>query len=354
MLNQYHNPVIQLDTSEIVASVDAWDKLRNKAVFITGANGMLGRYCVYTLLKLNDEQGIGVHVIANVRSLERGEAVFGDLVERDDFELKVQSVDESISYEESVDFLIHAASQASPYYFDNDPVGTIKANTLGVFNTLDFARAKGASYLFVSTREIYGQPLPDQEWFVESDWGQVNPVDVRSCYSEGKRAGETIVVSYKKQYDMDVKIARLSHTYGPGLSLSDARVQAGFAAAIMNDKDIVLKSTGALQRTYTYIADATAALFYILLQSDDLVYNIAARNALVTIKELAEAFIAARPEKHLQLVFDLDDKQAKAGWSPVTGGNLDSSRLENLGWQPNVTLLEGIDRTLSFFEFVDN
>ncbi|MDR1774981.1 MAG: NAD-dependent epimerase/dehydratase family protein [Actinomycetes bacterium] len=351
MSNLYTNRVIADDLRVVADSPDIADKLRGTTVMITGASGMLGLYCAFICLHLNDRFDAGIKVIALVRNQRKARQVFGDTANRSDLDLLVADVSDPIDYAGPLDYVIHAASQASPTYFEQDPVGTIKANTLGVINTLDLARDRHArGYLFVSTREIYGQPTAGTEWITEDDWGHVNPLDVRSCYSEGKRAGETIVVSYAHQYDVPVKIARLSHTYGPGMGIDDARVQAFFARSVLDGTDIVLKSTGQLQRTYTYVADAAAAIYHVLLKTDGVTYNIADTDSLVTIKELAETFIAARPDKHLNLQFDLSPDAARAGWSPVTGGNLDCSRLTATGWQAQFHLVDGVNRTLSFFE----
>jgi len=341
----YTNPVVQRDLSRIIAEGTQWQRLVGTTVVVTGANGMIGSYAALTLLGLNDEAELGVHVVAVVRNREKAEGVFADVIDRDDFELVEADVSDPLAYDGPADFVIHAASQAQPKLFDSDPVGTIKANTMGVINTLDLAVAcKARGYLFVSSREIYGQPDPGQEWFKESDWGRVDPLDVRSCYSEGKRAGETICAAYRHQYGVDAKVARLSHTYGPGMSPSDGRVQAAFLKNLLDGEDIVLRSTGALTRTYTYVADAAAALFWVLLSGQEIAYNIADETSLVSIRELAETFAAARLGEPLSVVFDIPEEQRLAGWSTITSGNLDASRLRGVGWAPKVSLAQGVSQ----------
>jgi nucleoside-diphosphate-sugar epimerase len=341
----YLNPVVQSDLAQIVAHGVEWDRLAGQTVVVTGANGMLGSYAALVPLKLNDDQSLGVRVVAMVRNRAKGDAVFGDVLDRPDFELFEQDAGEPFTYDGAADYIIHAASQARPDLFDKDPVGTIRANTMGAFHTLDLAVAKGAKgYLFISSREIYGQPDPGQELFVESDWGRVDPLDVRSCYSEGKRAAETICRSYQHQYGVNAKVARLSHTYGPGMLPTDTRVQAAFLSNLLHGEDIVLKSTGALTRTYTYVADAASALYWILLRGTEMAYNIADQGSMVSIRELAEVFAAAAPGGGLRVVFDVAEQQRVAGWSPVTAGNLDAGRLRALGWKPQVGLAAGVSR----------
>jgi UDP-glucuronate decarboxylase len=347
----YDNAVLQRDLAQIVSQGIRWDRLAGQTIVITGANGMLGSYAALAPLKLNDEKDLDVRVVAMVRSRAKGEAVFADVLGRPDFELVEQDASEPMTYAGAADFIIHAASQARPDLFDKDPVGTIKANTMGAFHTLDLAVARGTKgYLFISSREIYGQPDPGQELFVESDWGRVDPLDIRSCYSEGKRAAETICRSYQHQYGVDAKVARLSHTYGPGMLPSDTRVQAAFLSNLLRGEDIVLKSTGALTRTYTYVADAVSALYWILLDGTEMAYNIADQGSMVSIRDLAEVFAAAAPGAGLKVVFDIPKDQSVAGWSPVTAGNLDASRLRSLGWAPRVSLADGVRRWAEYVE----
>jgi nucleoside-diphosphate-sugar epimerase len=347
----YRNAVVQSDLAQVISQGIDWDRLAGQTVVVTGANGMLGSYSALVPLKLNDERDLGVRVVALVRSRAKGEAVFGDVLARADFELIEQDVGQPFTYDGAADYIIHAASQARPDLFDKDPVGTMRANTMGAFHTLDLAVAKGAKgYLFISSREIYGQPDPGQELFVESDWGRVDPLDVRSCYSEGKRAAETICRSYRHQHGVNAKVARLSHTYGPGMLPSDTRVQAAFLSNLLNGEDIVLKSQGTLTRTYTYVADAASALYWILLNGTEMAYNIADQGSMVSIRELAEVFASAAPGGGLKVVFDISEEQRVAGWSPVTAGNLDASRLRALGWTPQVGLPEGVRRWAQFVE----
>jgi nucleoside-diphosphate-sugar epimerase len=344
----YLNEIVRGDLAAITSQDASWERLAGKTVVVTGANGMMGSYAAFIPLYLNDTRNIGARVVAMVRNRAKAESVFADVLDRDDFDLVEQDAGEPIAYDGPADFIIHAASQARPDLFTSDPVGTIKANTIGAFHTLDLAvAAKAEGYLFISSREIYGQPDPGQAWFTESDVGRVDPLDVRSCYSEGKRAAETVCVSYRHQYGVDAKVARLSHTYGPGMLTSDTRVQAAFLNNLLEGRDIVLKSTGALVRTYTYVADAASALYWILLDGKEVAYNIADLESLVSIRELAETFAAAATPK-LEVVFDIPEAQIAAGWSPVTGGNLDAARLRALGWTARVQLAEGVRRWADF------
>jgi len=193
------------------------------------------------------------------------------------------------------------------------------------------------------------QPGEGQEFFYEDTYGFVDQLNPRSCYSEGKKAAETMCASFKAEYGLNVKIARLAHTYGPGMSIYDGRVQADFLKNIVHNENIVLKSMGTAVRTYTYISDATAGMFRILLDSDDIVYNIGNESCKVSIRELAEIMVDIYPERGLKLVFDIPEGGTK-GTAPYTLGILSSEKLRAIGWNPKYSVKEGFKRTLEFLE----
>lgn len=337
--------VVNEDLARIAGQSIEWEQLSAATVAVTGASGMLGSYLVLGLLKANDIHNLGLHVIAFARNDAKLRRVLGDAVERDDLTVAIQDVAEEILDAPRADFVIHAASQASPKYFAEDPVGTIRANTVGVFNTLDYALRSGSRrFVLVSTREIYGQPVDGGATsFTEDDWGRVNPLDVRSAYPEGKRAGETIAVAYQAQHGIDVRVARLAHTYGPGMDVMDGRVQAAFLSDVLEERDIVMQSAGLLTRTYTYVADAASAIITLLVRGDDIAYNIADDEALVSIRELAELFNGVDGRSDREVIVKAEDSPAQ-GWSKVSAGVVDSARLRGIGWRPSFSIVDGVER----------
>lgn len=341
------NRILNEDMLDIIRQPVNWEKLENKTVMITGASGMVGSYFVRTLLKLNEVRDMNIHVVCVARNTGKiGEDIRLDRAA----EILSHDVTQPFEYDKKIDYIIHAASPASPLIMQDHPVGTIAANVLGTYYTLELAREKNAEgYMFISSREIYGQPDEDQEFFTEDTYGFVDPLNPRSCYPEGKKAAETMCASYKDEYGLNVKAARLAHTYGPGMSIYDGRVQADFLKNVLFREDIVMKSEGLPVRTYTYIADAIAGMFLILLNGTDIAYNIGDENAKISIRGLAELLVKITPERNLSVRFDIPEGGTK-GCAPFTLGILDSSKLRALGWNPTNTIEEGFKRTIEYLE----
>ena len=341
------NRVLEDDLKTIIAEDLSWEKLKNKTVMITGASGMVGSYMLYVLLMLNDEKHYGIKVDAVMRNVNK---LPEEVRNREDVNVVVADVTKDIPDVGDIDYIIHAASPESPLIMQNQPVETIAANTIGTFKTLELAKEKNAEgYLFISSREIYGQPDEGQEFFYENTYGFVDQLNPRSCYSEGKKAAETMCVCFHEEYGLNTKIARLAHTYGPGMSIYDGRVQADFLKNVYHNEDIVLKSEGTAVRTYTYIADAIAGMYRILLDSEDIVYNIGNEAGKVSIRDLAEILVSIYPERGLKLVFDIPEGGTK-GTAPYTLGILSSEKLRKLGWNPKYSVKDGFKRTLEYLE----
>lgn len=340
------NNILVEDAQNILKQPLSWEKLKDSKVLVTGASGMLGSYVTRTVVTLKEKEGWDIDIYALVRNPQK---LPEDI--RDKVTVIRQSVTEPIDTEVKFDYIVHAASPASPLIMKDDPVGTIAANTLGAFYTLELARKSDAKgYIFISSREIYGQPYDGQKEFTEETYGFVDPLSPRSCYPEGKKAAETMCASFAQQYGLNVKIARLAHTYGPGMSINDGRVQADFLRDVVNNRDIVLKSEGRPIRTYTYVSDAVSAIFRILLDSDEMVYNISSPESTVSIRQLAETLVEAYPERGLKLVFDIPEDSGNTGAAPFTLGILNSDKLQALGWKPRYSLRDGLVRTVEYLE----
>lgn len=342
------------DICEITSADIAWNRFKNKSVFITGAGGFIGSFLVLSLLARNDLYNDNIKVIALVRNEKRAAEKYGDLLKRDDFVLCVQDVSEEIKSEKA-DFVIHAASQASNIQFENDPVGTINANLMGTANVLNFAKkSESESTLIISSLKVYGKLYNGKNSISEDDIGYIDFTSYKNCYAVGKRASETLAASYSKQYGMDIKIARPSYIYGAS-SLDDDRVWAQFIANIVRKQNILLKSNGAANRSFCYVTDTVTALLIILLEGENAVpYNISYEKSDVTIRGFAKAACEVFPERNITLSFanPEDEEEPTTDSLPLaqTPEILNNTRLLTLGWKPLVDLKEGIKRSVNILE----
>jgi len=345
------SPVIGHDLDEILDRDLPWDRLSGATVLVTGASGMLPSYALYSLLGLNDRHGAGITMHGLVRNEAKARRLLADVLDRPDFHLVVHDVSQPLELPGPLDYVIHGASAARPVLHGAEPVATIKANLLGAINLLDLSVAKRSrGFALMSSAEVYGAQPPGADLIEEQSYGGFDILNPRACYAEGKRAAETICAVYQAQYGIECRIARFGHVYGPGMALDDGRVQADFAANVVAGQDIVLNSDGSAVRTYTYVADAIAGLFYALLRGDQMAYNIADPRGLVSIRRLAELFTQVRPGRGLRLVFT-SESDARS-YSPAKRQGLSSERLAALGWRPVVSLPAGLDRMVTELEAV--
>ena len=343
------NYIIDGDAEQIIRENNGLNELFNTTIMITGASGMVGSYFLYTLVKLNEDYSANIKILPLVRNLNK---LNTDIINKDYVHPIVQDVIDEINYDGDVDYIVHAAGPASPKIMREKPVETNFANTLGSANTLMFAKEHNTKgYLFISSREIYGDPNENQKYFTEDGrLGFIDPLIPRNGYAEGKKAAENMCVGFKSEYGLNTKIVRLAHTYGPGMSVDDGRVQADFLKNVLNDEDIVLKSDGSSVRTYTYISDAISAMFTVLLKSKDIVYNIADERNEISIRQLAETMVQIYPEKGLKLVFDIEDDE-NSGYAPFKFGILSTEKIKNeLNWSAKYSVKEGFKRTLEFLQ----
>jgi len=347
----FSDEIIQDDMKILYQQKLPYEDFRDKTILITGASGMLAVYLVYFMMYLNRILGYRIHVVALVRNEQKAWKKFGEFKNDDHFCLLVQDVCDKIELDISVDYIIHAAGNASPYFIINDPVGIVKANTLGTLNVLEFAqRVKSKKVLYLSTREVYGKMNDDVEEIPEELFGSLDPLEFRSCYPESKRISESILQSYYRQYDVPFCVVRIAHSYGPGMNIdNDGRVMADFMADVCNNRNIVLKSTGDAERAFCYITDAVSGMLYALLKGEcGEAYNVANEKEPKPIREVAQLMIGVYPEKHLKVVFDIP-ASAGEGYSKMGRVRLNTSKLEKMGWRCQVDLATGIKKTVDYF-----
>jgi len=343
------NNIIKEDIARIITGFNDWDRFRDKTVLISGANGFLPSYLVETFLALH--KSYNTSVIALVRNKEKAEKRFSHLLNNSNLKIWVQDVSEPVHIEDKIHFVIHAASQASPKYYGIDPVGTLNANVLGTINLANLARKNEVeSFLYFSSGEVYGQ-VKDEEMPVKEDtFGSLNCANVRACYGESKRMGETICVCYHAQYGVNARIVRPFHTYGPGIALDDGRVYADLVADVVNKRNIILKSDGSAIRPFCYLTDATIGFLTILTKGENgLAYNIGNPQEEYSILELSKILVGLYPELNLEVMINNPITNASYLKSPILRNTPSIDKAMQLGWKPETSVVEGFRRTIASF-----
>lgn len=340
------NSVVREDLREILKEDLSWEDFRGKTVLVSGASGILPSYMVETLLILN-MRGYDIHVIGLVRNVEKARHRFADWSEAEGLTLLQHDVCKPLVLEEPVDYIIHAAGQASPKFYGIDPVGTAEGHALGTANLLRLAAEKHVrGFLYFSTCSVYGYVADGV--IDESYVGRVDPMELRSCYPEGKRLGETLCVAYHHQYGVPVKILRIAHTYGPRMPLDDGRVFADFVGNILRGENIELNSDGSAVRPMLYLSDAVRAYFRVLLLGNDgEAYNVVSDEE-TSILHLAKTLVELYPEKHLRVTHKPMGKgYLQSGEKHL---HISAAKLKELGWKQHYSIREGFHRTVESYQ----
>jgi len=313
------NQIIDEDTKYIASATLPWDKLNGKTALISGANGYVPAYFVYSLLKRNDLFGSKIKVIALCRNEKKAKERFGEFLRRKDFKLLIQDACEPIRLEEPVHFFIAAASPANISTRLDKPADTFLTNVKGCYNILEFARKnKNSRVLFVSS---------------------VDAAEGKDTYSIAKRAAEELCKAYAVQYKVFANIARPYQIIGAGISLQDGRLHADFINQLKTKWEIKLKTNGKAQRTFLYISDAILGMFFVLLKGKSSeIYDVCSEKGNASVLELAKMFAENAKVKV--------GKSATKSPPSVTGN---SAKLRKLGWKPFIDLPSGIIRTKEFY-----
>ena len=342
-MNNYYNKIIQDDMRLLLKRNIEYTKLNNKNVLITGGTGLLASYIVYFLIFLNENiDNFRCNIFLLLRDKNKAIERFGEILKRNYIKL----------YFDDINYIIHAASIADTHYFKNSPVDVIKPNTIGTYNLLELSlNKKIESFLFFSTCSIYGKSNQTKK-ITENDYGILDPLDDNSCYSESKRCGENLCVSYWRQNGIPTKIARISHTYGPTIDLkTDNRVFSNFINDILDKRNIRMKSNGLAVRSFCYIVDSTDAFFKILLNGKNgECYNVSNENSNISIRKLSEILSNMYSIGIEYINNDYMYVENKFSNSVI----FDTEKLKKLGWEAKFGIDEGFKRTIDSFEVNEN
>ena len=330
-----NNSIFEEDIKNIINYFDM-SVFDGKTILVTGATGLIGKLCVKSLLN----SGYNTQVIALVRDEEKAKNIFGKSKR---LTYLVQDINQRINTTRRVDYIIHAASTTSSKDFVEKPVETIYTAINGSRNVLEFAKNKRLEgMVYLSSLEIYG--VNEKENIKERDYGYIDILNPRSSYSESKKMVETMCISYGTEYGVPVKIARLAQTFGAGVSISDNRVFAQFAKAIINKENIILHTKGETKRNYCYTTDAVRGIFTILTKGENNnAYNVANENSYCSISEMAHLL----ENEYTKVEYKIDE--VNRGYNPTVKIALNTEKLNALGWEAKVNLKEMFDRLIMNF-----
>ncbi|HSF41363.1 MAG TPA: UDP-glucuronic acid decarboxylase family protein [Thermoanaerobaculia bacterium] len=304
---------------------------------ITGGAGFLGSHlCERALAEGHEVVCVDNLVTGRLENLSH-------LLERDDFEYLEHDVSKPFNVEGPVDYVLHFASPASPIDYLELPIQTLKVGSLGTHNTLGLAKAKEARYLLASTSEVYGDPKEHPQ--KETYWGNVNPVGPRGVYDEAKRFAEAMTMAYHRYHGLDVRIVRIFNTYGPRMRLRDGRVVPAFVQQALTGEPMTVFGEGQQTRSFCFVSDLVEGIWRLLMSDLREPCNIGNPREM-TILEFAETIRAAVGSSS-PIVFKplpVDDPQTRQP-------DITQAR-ERLGWEPKVSLKDGLESTITYFRQV--
>lgn len=305
-----------------------------KKILVTGGAGFIGSHlCTRLVMQGHYVLCVDNYFTGNKKNIEH-------LFDCTNFEIIMQDVCFPLYVD--VDEIYNLACPASPKYYQIDPIQTMKTSVLGAYNMLGLAKQTGARILQASTSEIYGDPLQHPQ--VEEYWGNVNPIGLRSCYDEGKRAAETLFMDYYRAHNVRAKIVRIFNTYGPNMAAGDGRVVSNFIVQALQGKDITVYGSGQQTRSFCYVDDLLDAMMAMMATGDEVCgpINIGNPNEF-TVMELAEKVIKLTGSKSiiLQQPLPQDDPQQRKP---------DIAKAKQLlNWEPKMQLNEGLLKTIEYF-----
>lgn len=319
--------------------------LNNKTILITGATGLIGYTAAASILHYSEEIENAPKLIAVVRNVEKAKKMYEGFA-GSNIKFVVSDICDKFEIDEPIDYIIHGASQTASKAFINEPVETINTAIKGTINMLELAREKQVkSFVYLSSMEVYGAPINDEK-IDEKYSTNLDTMSVRSCYPESKRMCESLCASYYSEYGVPARVVRLTQTFGPGVTYNDGRVFAEFARCAIEGRDIVLHTKGETKRNYLYTEDAAAAILTVLLKGKNgEAYNAANEETYCSILEMADIVAGKCANRKIDVDVQLDDI-SNFGYAPTLKMNLDTSKLQALGWQPETGLEEMFERLI--------
>jgi dTDP-glucose 4,6-dehydratase len=307
-------------------------KDENKTIIITGGAGFIGSWLCEDLLARNR--------IICIDSLITGKKDnISHLANNKNFTLIKHDITKEIRIDEDIDYIFHLASPASPIDYQKLQIETMLVNSFGTYNMLKLALDKKARFLLASTSEVYGDPLEHPQ--KEEYWGNVNPIGERSCYDESKRFAESLTMNFHRKHNLDVGIVRIFNTYGPRMRKDDGRVMPNFINQALNNREITINGDGSQTRSFCYISDMVNGLKRVMFSTATGPINLGNQNETKII-EVAKLIKKLTNSRSAQVFRELPEDD------PVKRCP-DISKARKLGWEPRISLEEGLLKTIEYF-----
>ena len=309
---------------------------KTKSILITGGAGFLGSHLSKKLLEKK------YHVICVDNFYSSNISNISNFLDNSNYKFYEQDIC-NLNIDDKIDIIYNLACPASPIHYQADPVKTIQTNVIGSYNVLELARKYKAKIFQASTSEIYGDPKISPQ--NESYWGNVNPIGIRSCYDEGKRAAETLFFDYNRQYGINIKVCRIFNTYGPNMALNDGRVISNFIIQALKNEDITVYGDGNQTRSFCYVDDLIEGIINLMDLEENFTgpMNLGTDNEL-SIKNIAKTIIELSNSnsriKYLDAVSD-DPMQRKPDLTLA---------YQKINWNPKIDINKGILETIKYFK----
>lgn len=338
------NKILEQDIETICSSklID-WNKIDNHSFFITGATGLIGSLIVKSFIWRNINKNANIKMLLLVRNKKTAIDMLGS---GNNIEY-IESSIENLNYNINADYIIHGASPTKSKFFTQNPVETLDISILGTKNVLEIAKNNSVkSMVYLSSMEMYGTMKAQN--VTEEKIGEIEILNTRSSYSEGKRIAELYCYSYFSEYNVPVKMCRLAQTFGPGISKNETRVFKYFADCIINKRDIILKSTGETIINYSYTTDTILGILCILINGKDgESYNIVGEKTNMTILESAEWLLKEFENKNNRIICECNQKN---DFAPDNKMILSNQKIKTLGWKSKISLKEGYKRLIKYIK----
>lgn len=333
------NEILKDDLKYIKEYDLPYELLKGKTVLVTGATGLIGVSLVRSLLYMGD-----IKVIAFVRNENKAKSIYE---QNSNLEIVIGDIINPIDIIETVDYIFHCASVTTSKIMVEQPVETLMTSIEGTKHILNLAKEKRCkSVVYVSSMEVYGAFDNLDHEVTEDDLGYIDPLKVRSNYPEAKRLCENMCIAYLQEYGIPVKIARLAQTFGAGILRNENRVFAQFARSVINNENIILHTKGLSEGNYCYTRDCMTGLLTILLKGKDgEAYNVSNPNSHTTIVDMAKMVAHKIAKGNIEVLFDIPETNT-FGYAADTKMKLNSNKLQQLGWKPEIGLEEAYKRMI--------